>query len=304
VQEVQEDLLEREGGDPAPEAPLRGEVRPEPHRGGPADQEEVQPLLEGADQLDGVGLLGPPIPRAGEVQQLLGHVPGPPGGDSDLPEAEGQLRVVGRHALGHLRVSQDGGQEVPEVVGEAPRQDPQGSGLLRVEELPLRLPLPLGQTGALQDHPRRGGQLPQGLQLVRGEVAGLVPEGELKTADHLRPREEGHRHQRGVPREAGIPEPVGPVPVVPDHLEPPGREDLADEAPVPGEGVPGGVEGPVDDGLQPHPVRPGLVEEDHPRGGREEPDRALQGPVQEAPGVPAAQQAHDQVPQVPVEAVA
>ena len=131
-----------------------GQVGLEPvvqgHPLGDGDLQQVRHLL---GHLVEVQLLHhqPALARVG--QHLVGQFRGPLQDLLDLDEEGRGLRLVAHVHLGQFQVAADGGQQVVEVVGDAPRQDPQALQLLRLAESILGV-APLGDVleGAPQAH--------------------------------------------------------------------------------------------------------------------------------------------------------
>jgi hypothetical protein len=128
---------------------LRAEVGPDLHRGRDAGAQEFRRLLD--DQADLDGLLRVLLVTA-EGQDLLDQVGGPPGTQQDGLQVTVDRRILGALAQGHLRVPEDGAQDVVEVVGDPARHGPDGLRLVGLCGVSLQFHLP-GDVAPRRDLP-------------------------------------------------------------------------------------------------------------------------------------------------------
>ena len=112
-----------------------------------------QALQQRADlRDDGVQVERPRIQHlaAAEREQLLRQLGGAVGSTFDLTEIAAELDVVVRPLEKKRGVAGDAGEQVVEVVGDAPRKPSQALELLGVQQLHLE-PLPLGDVAKERD---------------------------------------------------------------------------------------------------------------------------------------------------------
>ena len=119
-----------------------------------------------------------PLPRVGE--HLPGEVRGAGRRRLDPVQVLDRRRLRFQPHQGEIGVSHDGGEDVVEIVGDPPRQDPEAFQLLGVEHLFFQLQAFLFRLFSLRDVP--GGQD----HLGRGDWGDISGEPELIAADGQR----------------------------------------------------------------------------------------------------------------------
>ena len=186
---------------------IRGEVVAHHRLLGNGDRQELGHLQHQPVQVD-LHDLQPSLAGIGE--ELAGQIGGPEGGLFDLLQDGLSGAFRGKPHGPQVRVAQDDRQEVVEVMGDAPGQDPQALQLLGLAQGVLGL-LPLGDVGP-DGHELDGrAVLPEkghdgGVHPVVGAVLGAIPDFPLPHA----PGEDGLpelRHE-GLRVEARVDDPV------------------------------------------------------------------------------------------------
>ena len=118
---------------------------PDGDRRGDAGAQQLERFFD--DRVHRYGLLhllGLPA----EGQDLLNQLTGPLPGGSDLPQIVRHLGIQARPVQGHLGVTHHGGEDVVEVVGDAPGHDPDGLHALGMPQLDFQLRFPRDVPGA------------------------------------------------------------------------------------------------------------------------------------------------------------